>query len=626
MASKLQVLVLLTVAFGGYRGISRLNGNFLVGLGSHRSFKAISGFSRPARVPVSNDWSAQLEFINQRTTDMAIYSTATLSGVGTDCRALRYRFWLCVFTLILLSATSKYVLAGIAETVAEEIRYEATLPNNSPIGRPLPLAASWNTGVRPNALDPDYQLAMIEKGHFLLPWFQLDMPKGRKDVKNSSVYYQNALTRSGELGLPISFISTQWERPLSDDAHYLTLPRALNPNVIKADGSVAPMVSPFGPVQPWTDVGYQWTAASVVRRLQNWYPNPPLVVFVSNNEHPKLKWQDADLDVRYLTFNNSKTDEAKRKSAGQGWIDRYRALQAGMRSGLRNSAWKQNAIFVGYNAFGGLAFGRWGRWINYSLAITERIEPWPLAWDGASPSFYVHDWDNSTDFTAMSPLIGSMNWVFMLEDAYRLNPNFWLELSVWDGHRPRSKTSKRAYYARLGQSYSPDRYAGMVKFGMWLLRPRVIREFRFPEETRNAINPYFTELIRAVDNIHHDPVLKEFWRNGILLPNKKRKHPYQEHIPAEYAMKDRWFLLDTDLDPKRPWNLSTEIPVFTLALEKGVAPDREWLIVIHSPLGDRADVEVTVPGYGGVRVSAAPKGSYYHLYEVDGKIEIVGRL
>ncbi|BBA32350.1 hypothetical protein sS8_0382 [Methylocaldum marinum] len=404
----------------------------------------------------------------------------------------------------------------------------------------------------------------------------------------------------------------------------MKLPSALNPNVVKADGSVEPKVSPFGPIQPWAEVGKTWTTTDIVKRLQLWYPNPPLVLFVSNNEHPKLRWKNAQLDERYSSsIDKTKAGEkGRREVIGRRWIDRYRALQAGMRSGLNDTAWKKNSIFVGYGAFPGLAFGRWKRWTDYSLTVTNRIAPWPLAWDGASASFYVHDWDPSTDYTVFSPLIGSMNWVFMLDEAYRLNPNFWFELSVWDGHQPkREKTDKRAYYAKRGQTYNPDRYAGMIKFGMWLLRPRVIREFRNPDQTRARVEPYFLEILQAVDEIHRNAVLKEFWRVGKLLPNRKWKHPYQENIPVEYKGKDRWFLLDTNMDPKRPWTLSTEIPVFTLALEKGVLPTREWLIVVHAPLGNQSNVEVTIPEYGTVRVNASPKGGYYHLYEVDGKLE-----
>lgn len=562
----------------------------------------------------------------RRKLGLAALRAALLPAGPSGSRSADLRCRLCVATLISLSATSTWSTTTGAESVAAQIRYEATLPNSSPVGRPLPLAASWNTGVRPNTFDPNYQLDMIEQGHFMLPWFQLDMPKGWTTIKDSRAYYQKALTRCAQLGLPVSFLSTQWERPLSEDPRYLKLPRALNPNVVKADGSIEPMVSPFGPVQPWSDVGKEWTSTGIVKRLQLWYPNPPLVLFVSNNEHPKLrKWQDAHLDARYSTLNESNAGaEATRKLIGQGWIDRYRALQAGMRSGLNNTAWRKNSIFVGFSAFHGLVFGRWKGWTDYTLAVTNRIAPWPLAWDGASPAFYVHDWDASTDYTVFSPLIGAMNWVFMLEEAYRLNPNFWFELSVWDGHQPkREKTDKRAYYAKRGQTYNPDRYAGMIKFGMWLLRPRVIREFRNPDQTRAKVEPYFLEVVQAVDEVHRNSVLKEFWRVGKLLPNRKWKHPYQENIPAEYKGKDRWFLLDTNMDPKRPWTLSTEIPVFTFSLEKGVSPTREWLIVVHAPLGNQSNVEVTIPEYGTVKVNASPKGSYYHLYEVDGKLERV---
>lgn len=547
--------------------------------------------------------------------------------INKDCGPRRSMFGRYLFFLIFSTVMFKPVLAATPRTVAEEIRYEATLPNDSPVGRPLPLAASWNTGVRPKAYDPDSQISLIEQGHFLLPWFQLDRPEGIKEVKNPIRYYQQAIKRCAELGLPISFISTQWERLLSDEPRYRTLPSSRNPNVVKADGSVEPMVSPFGPIQPWSDVGYRWTATSVVKRLQEWYPNPPLVLFVSNNEHRKLKWRDAHLDARYFAFKKAGADDVARRTAmGEGWIERYRALQSGMSSGLIKGAWKQNSVFVGFGAFGGLSFGRWGRWIDHSLAIPQRIEPWPLAWDGASPAFYVNDWNGSTDFTVLSPLIGSMNWVFMLEEAYHLNPKFWFELSVWDGYRPGKDSDKRAHYARLGQTYSPDRYSGMVKFGMWLLRPRVVREFRFPRETRAETNPYFLELIRAVDNIHRNPVLKVFWRQAKLVPNRTHKHPFQENIPAEYSAKDRWFLLDTNLDPKRPWSLSTEIPVFALALERGSAPAREWLIVAHSPLRYRENVEITVPGYGKVRVNISSRGSYYHLYEQGGRLEVINEI
>jgi hypothetical protein len=505
---------------------------------------------------------------------------------------------------------------------AAEIRAEAVRANGDPLGRPLPLAAGWNTGVRGNGgYDPDYQLRLIGQGHHLLPWFQLDPPRGRKDVPAPERYYPKALRRCAELGLPVSFLATQWERLLSEEPEYLELPAERNPNVVRPDGSVLPRVSPFGPVAPWVSAGRAWTRSGVARRLQSWYPNPPRVLFVSNNEHRRLAWEDARTDRRYLAGGDG---EAARRAVGDGWIERYRALRQGLRDGLDAAGWKRRAVFVGYAAFGGSAFGRWPGWMAYSLHVRGRMEPWPLAFDGASAPYYAADTNAATDHTVWSPQIEAMNWVFMLDEAYRLNPDFWFELSVWDGYQPNRPTDKRARYASLGQTYTPERYAGLVKFGMWLLRPRVVREFRNPEQTVAETGPYFMAIVRAVDAIHADSVLAAFWREGRLVPNRAWNHPYRANIPEEYAGEDRWFLLDSGADPRRPWNLDTDLPVFSLALVKGRAPYREWLVYVHSPRESIPEVTLTVPGYGTVQVEATPAGNYYRLRETGGRPSVIG--
>ena len=274
-------------------------------------------------------------------------------------------------------------------------------------------------------------------------------------------------------------MGTQWESLLSTSPEFSKLPLDKNPNVIDLNGKVLPSGSPFGPVELWREVGRKWTSTPIMKKLQEIYPDPPLVLFVSNNEHRKLQWKDAEGSLRYLAlYGKGKDDAFKRKVIGDGFIERYRALQEGMREGLTAKSWKDKAVFIGYEAFGGSAFARWGGWIEYSLYTPGRIEPWPLAWDGASVPFYTHNWDGSTDFTVWSPQIQSMNWVFMLQEAYRLNHIFWFELSTWDGHELSQVNDKRNYYAKLGQAYNPERYGGMVQFGMWLLRPRAVREFR----------------------------------------------------------------------------------------------------------------------------------------------------
>ena len=202
-------------------------------------------------------------------------------------------------------------------------------------------------------------------------------------------------------------------------------------------------------------------------------------------------------------------------------------------------------------------------------------------------------------------------------------PRFWFEISTWDGN-VKEPNDKRAFYAKKGQTYNPERYGGMVRFGMWLLRPRVVREFRGWTELRSVQGPYFLAIVEAVDEVYTDATLRRFWRKGLLAPNRKYPHPYQVDVPDEYKNEDRWFLLDTNLDPQRPWKPDTELPVFAVALVLGKAPEREWLVYAHAPLGMKRKVEVTIPEYNTVEIDVPPTGAFYHVLEKTGKAIPVG--
>lgn len=534
------------------------------------------------------------------------------------------------FVFAILGAPQTTATAD-AVSVATEIRNEAIRPNQSPEGRPLPLVSHWTTGKHPlsEGWAPVHQIKSIEQGHYLLPWFEFPDPKNygptKKGMTEFREYYEAPLKRARDLKLPLVLVSSQWERFLSQDP-YLNLPPSENPNVVTSSGKILPKVSPFGPLEPWEYLGRSLTSNPWFRLLQEWYPDPPLVVFLSNNEAQKLRWRDVERSARYVASHGlAKNDDYKREVVGEGWITHYRALQAGMRDGLANESWKANAIFVGYQAFGQANIGRWSGWKKYSLATTGRVDPGPSMWDGGGPSYYTHNWNPTTDFKVWSPQIEFMNLVFQLKHAYRANPEFWLEMSVWDGYMPTDpKTDKRKYYARLGQTFSPQRYAGFTMFGMWLLRPRVIREFRGWRAPWKDNEPYFMAIIGAVDQIHTNPVLREWWRTGELVPNRARQHHYQVDVPPEYLAEDRWFLLDADVNPAfpwSPWRLSMEIPVFSLALRKGETPKRQWLVYGHSPLGDRQNVQLTIPEYGDIRVDIAIGGTYYLIDEETGKIQ-----
>jgi hypothetical protein len=482
-------------------------------------------------------------------------------------------------------------------------------------GYPLPWVGHWNLGEAEGGFDPNYQIKMIEQGHHLLPWFLL--PNWRINAEDARWlnYYEAPIKQAARLKLPIALVSTQWEIWLSVEEKYLNLGVEDNPNVIATDGQIKRMVSPVGGVEAWRDLGQRWTNSRIMQKLQEWYPDPPCVLFLSNNEHAKLSWDKIEEDKRYIEkYGLGRDDEFKRKLVGDGWIERYRTLQAGLRQGLSNEQWREKALFVGYNAFGPAHFARWVGWQNYSLYSKGRIDPAYLAWDGASVPFYVFNWSAITDHTVFSPQIEAMNWVFMQTEARR-NPGFWFEMSVWNGNEPGATNDKIVSYVKQGQGYTPERYKGQVQFGMWLLRPRLVREFRSWLAKLSDYEAYFLSVVQAVDRVHEKPLLRDFWQTGRLASNRKWKHPYQTLVPSEYQNADRWFLLDTSLDPERPWELNTKIPVYSLALTKGRTPQRQWLVYAHAPLGEQKRVTINIPEYRPIRVDVAVEGSFYLVDE-----------
>jgi hypothetical protein len=471
----------------------------------------------------------------------------------------------------------------------------------------------------------------------VLPWMgwpQGDPDKDERTAARFEDYYAGLLGYCRAMKLPISFRGTQWEAMLVK-GDYRALPPAECPAVISPDGKVIPKLSPFGPIDKWRDPAREYVDTPGMKRLQAMYPNPPLVLFVSNNEAPDLRWhQVEELSKRYLDkYGKGRPDEFKRKVVAEGWMERYPVMFDAMRDALVSPAWKKNVRFVGYGAFGPSHFGRWAGWKEYSLVTDEWTSPDWHIWDGGSPSYYTHNWCPNRDHWVWSTQVQSMNWIFQLDEAWKVNPDFWWEVSIWDGnsgwtpadgYRPELLAkSKACQYMKDGQTYTPERFLGWVQFGMWLLRPRAIREFRGSTVPLAPWRPYFDQLVRAVDRVHNTPALEDFWRHGQLVHNLAHRHPYQEDIPAKYRDIRRWYLLDTNLDAPWPWEQTTDIPVFSMALVRGESGRRQWLVYAHSPLADRNGVEITLPEYGKLTVNVPRAGAFFLIDEGGKKVQPV---
>lgn len=506
----------------------------------------------------------------------------------------------CVILLVVAGAGAN----DNRPSVYDAIRREATLTEKS-AEHPLPLVGHWRTEVGPR-----YQLQLLQSGHYILPWLPLPPLGASPDDLGD---YESLIRHCAQHHLPLALVSTQWEYLLSSDPRYWELPADQNPNVVRTDGSMEKKVSPFGPVHWWHEVGQRWGAHPGLKQLQAWYPDPPLVLFLSNNEQPKLRWHEVENCQTYLErFGKGKPDSFKQTVVAAGWRERYSAMFEGFRGQLRPS-WQRCSRFIGYSAFAQPNMGRWPGWPKYSLQTKDTLSVWPEVWGGCSLPFYTHPWEESSDSRVWSPQTEAMNWVAAanLLDADR---PYWIELSTWDGHEPQKQTDKRRWYNARSQTYSPQRYAGMVQYGMWLLRPRSLREFRPHTESPAAYEPYFKEALKAVQRIHQSETLSDYWRRGRLVANTARPHPYQAALPPLLQETPRWYRLDTDLDPTEPWSLDTELDVFALTLLMDQPPSRQWLLYAHAPKGPRR-ATITVPEYGSVTVDVPVGGGFWTLRE-----------
>jgi hypothetical protein len=520
--------------------------------------------------------------------------------------------------------------------VIAEVRAEVTKKTADPDGRPLPVASHWAHGYGMGNFGSDYQTELLGKGHHVLPNLSMPGPGDERiGPEGRGMLVRSVVEKLARWKAPFSLRGGNWEavllsksQPKNDPGRWRNLPAEKSPLVVNPEGKVVPRISPFGAVAPWQEAGRVLTGSGALKQFQAWYPDPPRVILLSNNEAPLLEPKhDVEKESkRYLqSYGKGKSGFFKRGVMAEGYRERYLALFKGMREGLTSEGWRKNAVIVGYGAFGPPHFARWSGWSRYSYTTEERIDPWHRVWEGGSPSYYTHNWNASTDYRVHSPQVEANNWVFMLEEAYRENPDFWFELSVWDGNFSRSnaksyRKSKFHQYVKAGQEFTPERYGGFVQYGMWLTTPRVVREFRGWTTPRAEYEPHFLALVAAVDRLWSSTVLQRFWRKGRLVPNHSRKHPYQTAVPARWKDTDRWYMLNTSLDPRGPWELTTEIPVFSLARVIGEKGGREWLLYAHAPVKARKGVEIEIPGYGKVTVDVSPAGNFYHLKEKDRSV------
>jgi len=477
------------------------------------------------------------------------------------------------------TAAGIYDLSTMAAHVTTQMK--STFSNVTT--RSLPLVANWNTGIPEyeNGLDPMYMINKLANGEHVVVSWKID-PYYADNI--GLIYYETSIKKAKELGLPLVFILPSPESALYKDSVYFGMDKTQNPNVITSNGYIIQKLSPFGPDSLWNEIGEQWSSTSLMTQLQVWYPNPPLILFVSENEANKLSWNELGTSSRYIQeYSTDQDDEFKRTLVNAKWMEKYRQLHEGFKKGLIQKSWKENVKFVSRNQLA-INMGKSVNWLDTATTTKVCANIWPMTSDALSVNFNLNG--DKTDYTDNAPHITANNLLFMLDEAKQMNPNFTFELNLNANNKINNL----------------NRYRGYAQFALWLLRPSIVRDTT-AKTSKDEINPFFQEVIDSVELINYNDILADFWKNGKLVINGNS--PLRKNIPNQYKDVPRWFLLDNDASQK----------VWAFTLIKGTRPNRQWLVYAQSPENNLSDITITIPNFRNIMVNVTQKGSFYIVDE-----------
>lgn len=567
---------------------------------------------------------------------------------------------LCIMLLMTLAAT---VTAEDTETkpdpttaVADSAAW-ALQPSSGPQGRPLPLAGSWNT----HAWGPAYLADLLRNGHHVVlnftdPSFAAEMAllfpgQAESAARLIAESYRPGLEFAREHRLPIAFPSGNWAQNVVDyqDRRIRlgkeTIPLESRANAVVDGKMVEKVADPFGPIEAWQDWGKFWFGNALMQQIQAIYPDPPLIIFIGNNETGELlsaagdmssRWNIAKFDRFIAEHGPGPHDkEFQTRAVLEGYAQRYAAMFAAARAAAAPPAWKSHVRFVTYNSLADTAYLGYNKHPQTGAGFSpdKGWTKWRL-FDGSMPELYDNDWQlGKRDDVPWSMQTESGNYYSVQNRLFAERPDLWWTTVFWDGAvtseawRNIKGTSKPYFYATNGLRWDLARYEGWVQFCLWATRPRLAYEFRAPQEPLDAIRKgTWMALLNSVDRAWTNEALREFWRFGDLVPNTAER-PWFDQLPDDappwLRELNRWYLLTCDANPPREtWGQYTRLKVFAEALVLGAAPQRRWLIYAHAPGGGVSGVTIQVPGFGGVQLPGVPRsGSFFLLTEADRSLK-----
>jgi hypothetical protein len=535
---------------------------------------------------------------------------------------------------------------------------------------PLPVTGSWNT----EAHTPLHYAQMIRDGHHPIMTFvdpvsramYVEYPANEKwragaedeAAKALAEYFRPGLEFARERKLPIVIRGWNWAdqvmkfQELRAKISGKEIPGAQIVNAI-VDGKKQKLTDPFGPIEPWREWGAFWMGNKLIREMQAIYPDPPMVIFLDNNESGEITgangqiaaelWKDgvAKFD-RFVAKYGKKYGEGSHNREFQadavrkGYAERYAAMFDAGKEAFTAPAWKKNARFVAYNTLAGAAYLGNGKVPNIGFGFDAK-DGWTkwLQFDGSMPELYDNDWQpGKRDDIPWSMQSEAGNMAAILPWAFGVRPNLIWSTIFWDGgfisqvDRGIRGTSKTYWYATSGFRWDFARYEGWVQFCLWTIRPAIAFEFREPGPLTPVGAGTWMALNHSVNRPWTNQVLRAFWEQGRLVPNTAEPpwfNEFPEGAPDWIRALPRCYQLTCDANnPRAEWGPYTRLRVFAMALVLGDAPARRWLVYAHAPNGGVSDTSVALPGFGNVRLPAVPRsGSFFTVDEKGGAVEVV---
>lgn len=532
---------------------------------------------------------------------------------------------------------------------------ELLKPNGGAGSRPLPVASQWggnaaNSETTPlmEYTVPKWQCRLLFSGYPVLPHF------GSSHAYNGGTLPDWTPSRGGthlikqaakELrswGMPICYGTQQWDRCFGHYDEIATLPEATNPNFLSTDTGIEVGRSDATPPNDdwWIFAGQEYLNKDPnIKFLMEMYPDPPRVFCANNNEQPRTSVRVLEAEgQRYRdTVGDPGVDTQEVRDYIQAeYIRLYGVVHDSWLATLPVS-WRDVHVTIGYTAGEGVSTHSWsGADINTYGWNQERLTHLHGSWPGISDEVYARLKDSQSsswkaDFAIRNYQVEACLPKCYHDWAMETQPDMWLEISTWDG----GIDGEDNHIAAGGGSRSYERSASAFTQTLWINQPRTQRSYIGSTDDQN-VNPQDalqaqqarTIFSNSIREIWDTPKLEDYWVNGELVLNETSENPYHFNIDGmPYENNPKWWLLDCSTDPTRPWvegGIDRVIPVTAVAYVLGTTPNRTWMIYTHACLGEVVDVDITIPDYGDITLTAPNLGQYWELDEGTGNVtEIV---